>query len=192
MPRHETEIKLRVSDSRAIKRRILALGFEVSEPRHLERNFLFDFPDKSLRQLSSVIRLRSEGHRSLLTFKGPPVGSARYKTRREIETEVGDGGRLRSILESIGLREVFCYEKFRTTFAPRRKSKAGTGEIVFDQTPIGNYLELEGPKGWIDATARLLGFSTGDYVTASYATLYLTRCQEERKQPGNMVFAASK
>ncbi|HLY62056.1 MAG TPA: class IV adenylate cyclase [Terriglobia bacterium] len=190
MPRHETEIKLRVADARAVKRRILALGFEVSEPRHLERNFLFDFADLRLRRSSSVIRLRHEGKRSILTFKGPPVGSARYKIRREIETEVGDGGRLRAILESIGLRQVFCYEKFRTTFAPRGKSKAG--QIVFDQTPIGNFLELEGPKRWIDVAARRLDFSRGDYVTASYAALYVSLCQQERKQPGNMVFAALK
>src|SRR5689334_19066873 len=103
MPRHEIEIKLKISDARSIRRRILALGFEISEPRHLEQNFLFDFPDLHLREMSSVIRLRLEGKRTLLTFKGPPVGSADYKMRREIETEVQDGGRMREIFESLGL-----------------------------------------------------------------------------------------
>lgn len=190
MPRHEIEIKLRVADARALNRRILALGFEVSEPRHLERNFLFDFPDQRLRKSGFVIRLRREGKRSLLTFKGPPVGSAAYKIRREIETEVEDGGCLKEILESIGLREIFCYEKFRTTYMPQHKSKTRTGQIVLDQTPIGNFLELEGPKRWIDETARQLGFSKEDYVTASYATLYLAHCGEERRKPGNMIFDA--
>lgn len=188
MPRHETEIKLRVRDARAVKRRIFALGFEVSEPRHLERNFLFDFPDKRLGKSSSVIRLRQEGRRNILTFKGPPVRSTRYKIRREIETEVEDRGRLREILESLGLREVFCYEKFRTTFASRRKSKASQAHVVFDQTPMGNFLELEGPKRWIDNAAGQLGFSRTDYITASYASLYLARCKEDGKKPANMVF----
>jgi adenylate cyclase class 2 len=192
MPRHETEIKLKISDARGIKRRILALGFAVADPRHLERNFLFDFPDLHLRAMSSVIRLRLEGKRNLLTFKGPPVGSAVFKMRREIETEVQDGEHLRQILESLGLREVFCYEKYRTSFAPARKSKSGFGLIVFDETPIGNFLELEGPKIWIDATARRLGFTRRDYVAASYVSLYFARCQESGKKPGNMVFIARK
>jgi adenylate cyclase class 2 len=192
MPRHEIEIKLRVADVPAIRRGILAICFEVSEPRHLERNFLFDFPDQLLRKSSSVIRLRIEGKRSILTFKGPPVVSARYKIRREIETEIRDGKRMREILQSLGLREVFCYEKYRTTFAPRHKSKAAQGEIVLDETPIGSFLELEGAKLWINKTARRLGFSPKDYVTASYASLYLVRCREEGKQPGNMVFPALK
>lgn len=188
MPRHETEIKLKVLNVQAIKRRLAASDFVISEPRHLEQNLLFDFPDGRLRRLSFVFRLRREGQRSLLTFKGPPVGSTNYKIRREIETEVEDGERLRAILESIGLLEVFCYEKFRTTFAPRRKSKARQALVVFDQTPIGDFLELEGPKRWIDETARQLGFSRTDYITASYASLYLAWCQEEGKKPGNMVF----
>jgi adenylate cyclase, class 2 len=192
MPRNEIEIKLRVADTHGIIRRILAMGFAVSEPRHRERNFLFDFPDLRLRKMRSVIRLRLEGKRSLLTFKGPPVGSARYKIRREIETEVEEGGRLREILESLGLREVFCYEKFRTTYAPPHKSNSGAGLIVFDQTPIGNFLELEGPKRWIDAVARRLGFNRADYVAASYVALYFARCQAEGRKPGNMVFADRK
>ncbi|HEV2352498.1 MAG TPA: class IV adenylate cyclase [Terriglobia bacterium] len=192
MPRDETEIKLKVAHPRAVKLRILELGFVISAPRHLERNFLFDFADMRLRKSSSVIRLRCEGRRSLLTFKGPPVGSASYKIRREIETEVEDGERLREMLEGIGLREVFCYEKFRTTYTPKPGSTTGAGLVVFDQTPIGNFLELEGPKRWIDATARHLGFSRRDYVTASYVSLYLTRCQEEGTKPGSMVFDSGK
>lgn len=192
MPRNETEIKLKVLNARAVKRRLAALGIVISGRRHLERNFIFDFPDLRLRRSRSVIRLRREGKRSLLTFKGPPVESTDYKIRREIETEVADGGRLREILQSMGLREVFCYEKIRTTYAPGRKGNAGAGQVEFDQTPIGDYLELEGPQRWIDAVARQLGFSRTDYVTASYVSLYFTKCREEGWKPGNMVFGARK
>lgn len=192
MPRRETEIKLKVADARAVKRRILALGFVISEPRHAERNFLFDFPDQRLRNSGSVVRLRREARQSLLTFKGPPVGSTVYKIRAEIETAVEDGERLREILISLGLREVFCYEKFRTTYVPSRKGKHGSGLIVLDQTPIGDFLELEGPQRWIDAAARQLGFSRADYITASYVSLYFSRCKQMGRKPANMLFATRK
>lgn len=191
MPQNETEIKLRVSNVRAIKRRLADLGFAIFERRHLERNFLFDFPNMRLRKSSSVVRLRHEGRRSVLTFKGAPLRSRDYKIRREIETEIGDAGPMREILESLGLRETFCYEKFRTTYVPGRKSETPSGGlVVLDETPIGNFLELEGPKRWIDAVARRLGFHRPDYISASYVSLYHAKCLEEGKIPGDMVFAA--
>jgi len=193
VPHNETEIKLKVSSVRAIKRRLTDLGFVIIERRHRERNFLFDFPDLRLRKSSSVVRLRCEGKRSILTFKGPPRESRDYKIRREIETVVGAAGIMREILESLGLREIMCYEKFRTTYAPGRKSETPAGGLaMFDETPIGNFLELEGPKRWIDAVARRLGFRHSDYISASYVSLYLARRLEEGRKPGNMVFAAKK
>ena len=174
---------------RAIKRRLVGLGFAIFERRQRERNFLFDFPDMRLRKSSSVIRLRHERKRSVLTFKGAPIQSRNYKIRREIETVIADAGRMREILESLGLRETFSYEKFRTTYAPGRRSEIPSGGLVmFDETPIGNFLELEGPKRWIDAVARRLGYRRPDYILASYVSLYHARCLDEGKKPGNMVF----
>jgi len=193
MPKNETEIKLRVSNVRAIKRRLADLGFAIFERRHHERNFLFDFADLRLRKSGSVVRLRREGKRSVLTFKGAPIQSRNYKIRREIETVIADAGQMREILESLGLRETFSYEKFRTTYASNRKSETLSGGlVVFDETPIGNFLELEGPKRWIDAVARRLGFHRPDYILGSYVSLYLAQCLEAGKKPGNMVFARLK
>jgi adenylate cyclase class 2 len=190
---HETEIKLPVSRPGAIKRRIPSLGFGVTESRHLERNALFDFPDLRLRKSSSLIRLRQEGTRYVLTFKGPPLQSRDYKIRREIETGIEKGDRLKTILEALGLHQVFCYEKYRTTYAPRGKRNASrSGVLVFDETPIGNYIELEGSRRWIDEVAAKLGYTRSEYVTASYAALYQSKCLEEGKKPGNMVFRARK
>src|SRR6266567_671102 len=122
MRRNETEIKLSVSNARAVQRRLASIGYRKIEPRHFERNILFDFPDCRLRQSNCVVRLRHEGKRSLLTFKGPPLRSSRYKIRREIETEVGDARRFQEILESLGMRAIFRYEKYRTTYAFKEKS----------------------------------------------------------------------
>jgi adenylate cyclase class 2 len=41
-----------------------------------------------------------------------------------------------------------------------------------DETPIGEFLELEGEPGWIDRTARELGFSEADYITDTYGALF--------------------
>ncbi len=187
--RHETEIKLEVRDPREIRRRLRELGFRAVLARHFESNYLFDFPDQRLRKARCLIRLRFAGEQGLLTYKGAPLRSRDYKIRREIETKVEDGHQLREILLLLGLREVFCYEKFRTMYAPRGKSQvADAPHLVFDETPIGDYLELEGPQRWIDEVARHLGYARRDYITESYAALYRKSRQAQGKTPGNMIF----
>jgi adenylate cyclase, class 2 len=187
----EIEIKLFIPDVKAIRRKLKALGFQVVSPRRFESNQLFDFPDQQLRKTRSLLRLRFEADDCLMTFKGPPLQSPRYKVRAETETRVADGRAARDVLRSLGLRESFRYDKYRTTFAPRRavnRRKPPLAEL--DETPLGAYLELEGPPRWIDMIARGLGYAPEEYITASYAALYFEKCRREGKRPGNMVFVA--
>jgi len=179
----EVEVKLKVSDPRALKRRLKQLGFRRLTPRLLERNSLFDFPDLRLGRDRCAVRLRLVGGSSLLTYKGPRVQSARYKVREEIETEVADARRMRKILRRLGLREVFRYDKHRTTYASQAASgQSLAGIITYDETPAGNYIEIEGRPRWIDATARALGYRHKDYITASYVSMYSGKRRRTRKQ----------
>jgi adenylate cyclase class 2 len=193
--RQEIEIKLRVSNPQTLKRRLAGLAFYAIRRRHFESNHLFDFPNQKLRNTRCLLRLRFAGAKSLLTFKGSPLRSRDYKIRNEYETEVHDGKVLWRVLEGLGLRETFRYEKYRTVYGRRPhennsdRTTPKPGELVYDETPIGNYLELEGPKGWIDAVAAQLGYQRRDYVRASYVRLYYQKCAELRKKPGNMVFS---
>jgi len=185
----EIEVKLEVGDTKAFKRRLAALRFRRVVGRHFESNVLFDFEDRRLRKARCLLRLRFANHKGILTFKGAPLSSSRYKIRGEIETAVEDGSRLRKIFENMGLHEGFRYDKYRTVFAPRnRPANAETPVLVYDETPIGIYVELEGPKRWIDKVARRLGYSHDQYITASYGALYRQKCREQGTRPGNMVF----
>jgi adenylate cyclase class 2 len=191
--RRETEIKLRARDRKQVRKRLSQLGFKVLKARHFESNYLFDFPDFRLRRSGCLLRLRSAGGEELLTFKGPPVRPRRYESRHEIETRVEDGALLREVLKHLGLKQVFIYEKYRTIYAEGEEADLhGQPQAAYDETPIGNYLELEGPGKWIDALATRLGYSPQDYITSTYLALYLDRCQEEGKKPGNMVFKGRK
>lgn len=189
---HETEIKLEVRDRRALRRRLAKSRFRVIEPRHFESNALYDFPDLRLWTAHCLLRLRQEGKRWLVTFKGAPLESREYKIRREIETVASNGPAVRELLEALGFHEAFRYEKFRTTYSANRTPTRGEPKLLlFDETPIGDYVELEGPKRWIDQVARDLGYRREDYITASYASLYRRKCQERGENPGSMVFEKS-
>lgn len=171
--RYEIEIKLRISNPRQLKKQLRAMGFRVSASRTLERNILFDFPGATLARGRQALRLRSAGGEHLLTFKGPPRASRKYKIRPEAETRIEDPAALGAILDGLRLRRVFEYRKYRTAYArPTGAGRRESGALFYDETPAGDFVELEGPPDWIDRVAREMGYGPDAYVTASYVELY--------------------
>ena len=180
----ETEIKLAVKDARSARRLLREAGFVVSRPRVFETNTLFDTPDLSLRTSSRLLRIRQAGPVASMTYKGvPEIG--KYKSREELELEISSAAAMMSIVERLGYRRMFRYEKYRTEFHQPRRA----GIAMLDETPVGVYLELEGAPRWIDLSARRLGFQESDYITASYGRVYLEWCAANGRQPGDMTFS---
>jgi len=164
----ETEIKLRLETPETALELLRAHRFEILHPRIFERNLIFDTPDRQLRNSRRLLRLREAGPKVTLTFKGPS-DTAKHKSREEREVHPGDFEEMRVILERLGYEVSFTYDKFRTEF-----SRPGDdGIATLDETPVGTFMELEGDPAWIDRTAAELGFTESDYITASYASLYL-------------------
>jgi adenylate cyclase class 2 len=179
----ETEVKIPFPgaphDAHALIERS---GYVVTEPRTLESDQLFDHPSADLKRGDQLLRLRRAGAHSTVTYKGP-AARERYKSREEIEFDVSDPSAFELVLNRLGYVPGFRYEKYRTKFA------AAPGLITIDETPIGVFLELEGPADWIDSTALRLGFSPSEYSTASYAALYREYLRLHEGAPQNMVFA---
>jgi adenylate cyclase class 2 len=182
----ETEVKIRLSNSAAISERLHSAGFTKSVPRLFEANTLYDTPDHSLAQKGMLLRLRQVADKGVITWKGRGDPGP-YKSRPELETTVGSVETLGQILADLGFHPLFRYEKWRTEFVHPQN---GSGVVTLDETPIGDFLELEGPGEWIDDTAKQLGFSPQDYVLDSYARLYVADCERRGVQPTHMVFAS--
>lgn len=180
----ETEIKLRLPpDVSKIRRTLRGHGFRISTPRSLESNILFDHPKDPLGKQGKLIRIRRVGGECVLTFKGPST-STRYKRRLELEINLSDPDIAEEIFKQLGYQPVYRYQKFRAEYIQH----AGEGKVLLDETPIGNFLELEGKPRWIDRTAKLLGYSSADYITGSYGYLYMIYCREHGIQAKDMLF----
>ena len=178
----EVEIKLRITGRKAFSDKVAAAGFRIQTPRSFEDNLLFDRPDQELRSSGRMLRLRRFANHWTVTFKSKSKDSA-YKVREEIETRVEDGPRAQAILAGLGYAVAFRYQKYRTEWSD------GAGHVVLDETPIGDYAELEGTPEWIDATAAKLGFARDQYLTQTYAELYFDWKAKTKDAPPDMVFA---
>jgi adenylate cyclase class 2 len=128
-----------------------------------------------------VLRVRAECGKSRLTFKGP-LQPGIFKIREEIETVVGDGGVLLRVLEELGLRVWFRYEKYREEFSHEDVI------VAIDETPLGVFVEIEGSETGIASMAEALGRSTNDYIVDSYRALFLRHQQACGLSGTDMVF----
>ena len=185
----ETEIKLRwdgtAQEAQALIERH---GYGLSVPRTLEADQLFDLPSGGLQQSDQILRLRKTSSRdggthAMVTYKGPATREV-YKSREEIEFDVSDPDAFTLVLDRLGYRPSFRYEKYRTKFT----ASGEPGLITIDETSIGVYLELEGPQDWIDSTATRLGFPVTRFLTLSYAGLYQKYREQNPDAPANMTF----
>jgi adenylate cyclase, class 2 len=196
-PGTEVEVKLPMPDRKAFLRLLKKLKASGGARMH-EMNTLYDTPAGTLARAGKLVRIRiltidrgagkparKAGRRAhqetvVLTYKGPAqpddaADGSRYKVREERELRVEDSEALAQVFEGMGLRPRFRYEKYRTTYRLQRIS----GLLVeLDETPIGDFLELEGDSAAIDRGAAILGYGPADYITKSYGQLF----QEQRQR----------
>jgi adenylate cyclase class 2 len=183
----ETEIKFRVRDLNQLTAHLEAAGLHLETPRAFESNVLFDTPDRKLRARTEILRIRNYAGKCKLTHKRLPddgPGEDRHKHRVETETEVSDCNAMAEIFQSLGLVAAFRYEKWRTEWSD------GEGHCVVDETPIGDYAELEGTAEWIDRTAARLGVAPSEYLTLSYGRLFDRWREEHHSTAEDMTFDA--
>jgi adenylate cyclase class 2 len=179
----EIEIKFQVEDLRQLGRKLRDAGFRLITPPTNEMNTLYDLPGGALRARKELLRLRKYGSAWTLTHKSGGV-KGRHSSRVELETGITDGKKMDAILRALGYGPTFRYEKLRAEWTD------GKGQVVVDETPIGNFCEIEGTPRWIDATAKTLGVTPAEYITKNYATLFTDWKQATKSPAQEMTFKA--
>ncbi len=148
-----------------LERRILKAGGRKVEDFAFEDNLLFDTEENRLMHNGSALRLRRRGERAWLTFKGPILSDPEFKMREEVEVSVEDFERAKKILERIGFRAKFRYQKYTAKYV------MGGVLLSLDRTPIGNFVELEGEREEVQRVREILGLSAVEPVRKDYITL---------------------
>ncbi len=179
----EVEVKLPASDLEEIRRRLRDHGATLETERHEEANDLYDDSQGRLFGAGCALRLRRVAGESRLTFKGPARFERGIRTREERETTIGDPAEAEAILERLGLTRRFRYEKWREEW------RIHGCAVALDETPIGNFVEIEGDPPAIRRAVASLALDFASAIPYSYAHLYALRRQENPGLPRDMVFA---
>ena len=171
----EAEVKLACGDLDRLRN----AGFEliIVQPRHFEDNWLLDSADQTLLKQGAALRIRSVEAKGWLTYKGVVrAGSSPVKVREEIEVETAAPDRMFELFERLGFQRSFRYQKYRTGY--RLSIDNRDLKVVLDETPIGNFIEIEGDEGTVSRVFEAAGFSAGEIVRESYPELQASRCRK--------------
>ena len=180
----EIEAKFRVHDRPALEERLRALG---GSPGLLEEevNLLLDDASRSLMAGGRALRVRTANGRGLLTFKGPASYAGGLKARLELESGVADPEAVLALLDALGFRPQFRYEKRRT---PWRFGDPARPLVVVDETPLGLFAEIEGEEAAVRALAAELGVPERAFLRSSYWGLWTAAREADPDLPEDMVF----
>ncbi|BDQ36006.1 hypothetical protein SYK_03660 [Pseudodesulfovibrio nedwellii] len=180
----ECELKYLSVDLDAIRCRLQEAGGTHSG-RYFESNLVFDYPDRSLKAKSVLLRLREKQGKAILTVKRPPeeyIPSV-LKVSDEIETSVGDLNVMKTALETLGFKVFFSYEKVR------EKWHFMDCIICLDQMPFGYFVEIEGTDVSVPACAQAIGLGGHVTTTETYHALNLSDRRDRGLAPNeNFVF----
>lgn len=183
MENREIEVKFAISSVGEILPVILAAGAVLEQETRFEQNFRWDDKNGTLAKTHQVLRLRDNGGTAVLTYKAEKLNTEGIADREEIETVVKNFGNTRLILERLGYEIVFVYEKYRSIY---RLNDTG---LFVDHTPIGDYIEIEGPdRESIRCTAELLRLDWNDRISNGYRALFMKWKQETGFEGRDMVF----
>ncbi len=185
---HEIEVKLRFDSIEPLIKAGIVL--ELETPRHFEDNWLLDTANKQLGEKLAILRVRQTSETGSLTYKekaAPEQAASQFKKRLELETTLDDPKSALALFERLGFTPWFRYQKHRTVYRAELPSAAWL-HVMFDETPIGNFIELEGEENAIAEAVNLLGVRRENYVLESYLALQAAECARQNKPFSDMTF----
>ena len=178
----EVEVKFPLTDRAELSRKLHDIGGTRLYAETFEDNIVLDRRGE-LRTKGALLRVRKFGKYALATYKGPMSIEGGIKSREEVQTGVESFELAIQLLDALGFKPVFRYQKFREVWRVKEV------EVVLDRTPIGEYFEIEGPMDVIRSVAGQLGMNMDQAIRSSYSDLYRQARRTRSDLPENMVFA---
>lgn len=131
----EIEVKVPVESLAVVEKRLLQLNANLVGEKD-QQDVYYAHPSKDFGSTDEALRLRSDGTKRVLTYKGPKLDS-RSKTREEIEFPV-DTDLMGTVLERLGFVRFIKIVKVRKVYL------LGDVEVSLDKVEgLGEYVELE-------------------------------------------------
>lgn len=172
------EVELKAPAPRGVESRLVAAGAKKLSSK-VQNDTLYDLPGEPLRRHGENLRIREEGRRLLVTFKGKSV-SKKIKAKEEIELPVN--GSMRVLLAGLGYSPTLFLRKFRAEYS------LGKVTVCIDNVRgLGRWVEFEAfgepaeCRKRIVKAASMLGIAESALAPLSYATMMRERLKKGKR-----------
>ncbi|WP_067051859.1 class IV adenylate cyclase [Methanofollis ethanolicus] len=133
----EVETKIRVPDLPEVRSRLVRIGAGTPSVAD-QQDVYYNHPVRDFGRTDEALRVRYEGERCTLTYKGPKLATKGAKTREEFNLTVESGENLEEILRRLGFVRSAEVRKHREEFA------LGTASVALDEVDgLGSFVEIE-------------------------------------------------
>lgn len=176
----EVEIKLPLRDRGMTEKGLLEQGFVAVKVLE-ETDTYFNGEGFEIRKADMALRVRccenkENGEKeTFFTYKGAKMDPVSM-TRKELETEVGDGEVCREILRSIGFYEIGTVRKRRQCFQGNGINACmdqveGLGDFLELESLVESEEEREAALDRLEEILQKLGYQMKDTVRRSYLSM---------------------
>ncbi len=185
----EIEAKIKVNNALRynVVSVVVALGGQHRYDRH-EVNVFYDTKQNKLNGNGEVLRLRRELYVTgedlvSMTYKGR-LKKGKMKMRPEHEFSVGDFDQAQLLLNALGYKETFRFEKKRTSY------HLNECLVEFDTLPhLDDFIEVEGQtEKKIAKLLKQLGLKNYPIITDGYPKLLIDDAQKNKRNKKSVVF----
>jgi adenylate cyclase class 2 len=182
---YEVEQKHRVdiTDCCGLEIRLAGYGATLGEPVGQSDQY-FAHPSRDFVQTDEALRIRIEGDKCFVTYKGPKVDK-KTKTRQEIELPLGsantDGKKFSELLHAIGFSPVAKVLKTRRPFRIHYAGRDVEGSYdLVDKVGAFIELELKVDEAELEEAKRVIGelagkLDLGPSIRHSYLEMLLEK-----------------
>lgn len=173
---HEIEVKAPVEDARMVESRVRRSGGDFLGEKE-QVDIYLSHPCRDMRGADEALRLRMEGGRCMVTFKGARIKGS-LKSREELEFSVGDGETAMEVFTRLGFKVGARVCKVR------REYMLLGAKVAFDRVEgLGDFVEIEAPRigsdsersALVESVAALIGVDKDRFTTKSYVELLESR-----------------
>lgn len=167
MQQLEIEVKYYVREHAEIRAALLQMGAQ-SGGRAFENNLRFENAAQHLMCNNAMLRLRQTQGRNIVTVKQRVEHEPSHtcKVFNEYETEVADFDTALKIFEVLGYLPFQSYEKFRETLT------LPDAKICLDETPYGNFVEIEADTAVIKQYTKKLALNWNQRIILGYLEIF--------------------
>lgn len=180
----EVEVKIKVNDFEDIEYRLLDGGALLEEIVR-QRDRYFQHPSRDFNETDEALRIREDGDRFYLTYKGPKF-DPKSKTRVELNTEISSVKNITHTLEQLGFREVGVVSKERKIYLYNElqfclDNVESVGLYVEVEKIIPDKSHYEKERELIFKTIKEMGLNPEKNERKSYLELLLDKIKTKKK-----------